>query len=97
MTASFYSALASRVPGLDVNSPEVRVDIPPLNQPAAQFRRTGRGGADRLDRRVPPGDDRQRVCWSLGAAINVVASATARRSPAAAERASVGATVAEPG
>jgi Major Facilitator Superfamily len=34
VTASFYSVLASLVPSLDVNSPQVRSDIPPLNQPA---------------------------------------------------------------
>ena len=34
VTASFYSALAARVPGLDVNSPEVRATFPPLNAPA---------------------------------------------------------------
>lgn len=33
VTASYYSALAARVPGLDVNSPEVRAALPPLNQP----------------------------------------------------------------
>ena len=36
VTASFYSALAARVPGLDVNSSEVRAALPPLNQPAAE-------------------------------------------------------------
>ena len=36
VTASFYSALAARVPGLDVNSPAVRAALPPLNQPAAE-------------------------------------------------------------
>ena len=35
VTASFYSSLASRVPGLDVNSPAVREALPPLNAPAA--------------------------------------------------------------
>jgi MFS family permease len=35
VTASFYAALGSLAPGLDVNSPEVREAIPPLNQPAA--------------------------------------------------------------
>jgi EmrB/QacA subfamily drug resistance transporter len=34
VTASFYSALATRVPGLDVNSAEVRAALPPLNAPA---------------------------------------------------------------
>jgi hypothetical protein len=34
VTASFYSALAARLPGVDVNSAEVRAAIPPLNQPA---------------------------------------------------------------
>jgi hypothetical protein len=34
VTASFYSVLASLVPGLDVNSAAVRTAIPPLNQPA---------------------------------------------------------------
>jgi EmrB/QacA subfamily drug resistance transporter len=34
VTASFYSILATLVPGLDVNSPEVRAAIPPLNAPA---------------------------------------------------------------
>jgi EmrB/QacA subfamily drug resistance transporter len=34
VTASFYAALAARVPGLDVNSPQVREALPPLNAPA---------------------------------------------------------------
>ncbi len=34
VTGSFYSSLAARVPGLDVNSAEVRAAIPPLNLPA---------------------------------------------------------------
>ena len=33
VTASFYSSLAARVPGLDVSSPEVRAAIAPLNRP----------------------------------------------------------------
>ena len=36
VTASFYSALAARVPGIDVNSAEVRAALPPLNQPAPE-------------------------------------------------------------
>jgi hypothetical protein len=35
VTASFYSALAARLPELDTGSAEVRRDIPPLNEPAA--------------------------------------------------------------
>ncbi len=35
VTASFYAALAARVPSLDVNSPQVREALPPLNAPAA--------------------------------------------------------------
>jgi len=35
VTASFYAALAARVPGLDVNSPAVREALPPLNAPAS--------------------------------------------------------------
>ena len=35
VTASFYSTLAMLVPALDVNSAQVREQIPPLNQPAA--------------------------------------------------------------
>jgi EmrB/QacA subfamily drug resistance transporter len=35
VTASFYSTMAARVPGLDVNSAEVRAALPPLNAPAA--------------------------------------------------------------
>lgn len=35
VTASFYSALAARVPGLDVHSADLRAAIPPLNEPAA--------------------------------------------------------------
>lgn len=35
VTASFYSTLATLVPTLDVNSAQVREQIPPLNQPAA--------------------------------------------------------------
>jgi hypothetical protein len=35
VTASFYSALSARVPGLDVNSPQVRSDYAPLNAPPA--------------------------------------------------------------
>lgn len=34
VTASFYAALASRQPGLDVHSAEVRDQFPPLNPPA---------------------------------------------------------------
>jgi len=34
VTASFYAALAVRVPGLDVSSADVRAAIPPLNPPA---------------------------------------------------------------
>ncbi|MDQ3938723.1 MAG: MFS transporter, partial [Chloroflexota bacterium] len=33
ITASFYGSLAARVPELDIGSPQVRHDIPPLNQP----------------------------------------------------------------
>ena len=33
VTASFYAGLANRVPGLDVNSEEVRAQLPPLNAP----------------------------------------------------------------
>ena len=36
VTASFYASLAARVPGLDVNSHEVRSAIPPLNAPAPE-------------------------------------------------------------
>ena len=36
VTASFYSGLAARVPGLDVADPVVRANIPPLNTPAAE-------------------------------------------------------------
>jgi hypothetical protein len=35
VTASFYGALAARVPGLDVNSPQVRSEYAPLNPPPA--------------------------------------------------------------
>lgn len=35
VSASFYGALAARVPDLDVNSAEVRAALPPLNAPAA--------------------------------------------------------------
>ena len=35
VTASFYSALAARIPSLDVSSAAVRAQIPPLNQPDA--------------------------------------------------------------
>jgi EmrB/QacA subfamily drug resistance transporter len=34
LTGAFYASLAAQVPGLDVSSPEVRSDVPPLNQPA---------------------------------------------------------------
>jgi hypothetical protein len=34
VTATFYSSVAARVPGLDVNSPQVRAALPPLNAPA---------------------------------------------------------------
>jgi EmrB/QacA subfamily drug resistance transporter len=34
ITASFYSSLQARQPELDTSSPEVRQQIPPLNQPA---------------------------------------------------------------
>ena len=33
VSATFYSGLASRVPGIDTSSPEIRHDLPPLNQP----------------------------------------------------------------
>ena len=36
VTASFYASLAARLPGLDVNSHEVRAAIPPLNAPAPE-------------------------------------------------------------
>jgi hypothetical protein len=35
ITASFYSGLARRVPGLDASAPEVRARIAPLNPPPA--------------------------------------------------------------
>jgi EmrB/QacA subfamily drug resistance transporter len=34
VTASFYATMATLVPGLDVNSSQVREDIPPINRPA---------------------------------------------------------------
>ncbi len=34
VTASFYASMASLAPSIDVNSSQVREDIPPLNQPA---------------------------------------------------------------
>jgi EmrB/QacA subfamily drug resistance transporter len=34
ISATFYGGLASRVPGLDANSAEIRRDVPPLNVPA---------------------------------------------------------------
>ena len=34
ISATFYGGLASRVPGLDANSADVRRDVPPLNVPA---------------------------------------------------------------
>jgi EmrB/QacA subfamily drug resistance transporter len=34
ITAGFYASLASRVPGLDVNSPQFRDAVSPLNRPA---------------------------------------------------------------
>src|SRR5260370_14096636 len=33
VTAVFYAALASRVPGLDANSPTLRAEVSPLNRP----------------------------------------------------------------
>jgi hypothetical protein len=33
ITGTFYGTLASRVPGLDTSSPEVRHDLAPLNPP----------------------------------------------------------------
>src|SRR5437762_3337757 len=33
VSATFYSGLASRVPGIDTSSPEIRHDLPPLNRP----------------------------------------------------------------
>jgi EmrB/QacA subfamily drug resistance transporter len=33
VTASFYAGLEARVPGLDVSLPEVRSQVPPLNEP----------------------------------------------------------------
>lgn len=35
VTATFYGALADRVPDLDITSPTVRADVPPLNRTAA--------------------------------------------------------------
>jgi EmrB/QacA subfamily drug resistance transporter len=37
VSASFYAALADRAPGLDVDSQQVREQIPPLQQPAASL------------------------------------------------------------
>jgi hypothetical protein len=37
VSASFYGGLADQIPSLDVNSPEVRADIPPLKEPAADL------------------------------------------------------------
>jgi hypothetical protein len=34
ITATFYSSLGARVPGLDPNAADVRATIPPLNRPA---------------------------------------------------------------
>ena len=34
VTASFYSTMATLVPGLDTNSADVRAEIPPINRPA---------------------------------------------------------------
>ena len=34
VTASFYGGLSQQVPSLDVDSPQVRADIPPLKEPA---------------------------------------------------------------
>jgi hypothetical protein len=34
LTANFYSALASRLPGVDVTSPSFRSQVSPLNTPA---------------------------------------------------------------
>ncbi|MEA2623161.1 MAG: hypothetical protein QOH61_2071 [Chloroflexota bacterium] len=36
ISATFYSAIQSRVPGLDTNAPEVRARIQPLNPPAPE-------------------------------------------------------------
>jgi EmrB/QacA subfamily drug resistance transporter len=35
VTGAFYADLSSRVPSLDTNSAQVRMDVPPLNQPDA--------------------------------------------------------------
>ena len=35
VTAVFYSSLASRIPGLDANSPALRAEVSPLNRPTA--------------------------------------------------------------
>jgi EmrB/QacA subfamily drug resistance transporter len=35
VTGAFYSDLASRVPGLDTSSSQIRLQVPPLNQPDA--------------------------------------------------------------
>jgi EmrB/QacA subfamily drug resistance transporter len=37
VSASFYAALSNHAPGLDVNSQQVREQIPPLQQPAASL------------------------------------------------------------
>jgi hypothetical protein len=37
VTASFYGGLSAQVPSLDVDSAQVRTDIPPLKEPAADL------------------------------------------------------------
>src|SRR2546421_10231719 len=35
ISATFYSGLANRVPGIDTSVPEVRHELPPLNRPVS--------------------------------------------------------------
>ncbi len=98
VTASFYSVLASLVPGLDVNSPEVRSDIPPLNQPAETV------PADQVAAAKIASTDAFHLAMIgnalllvVGAGTNFVGISNRQALTGSTSAASVGAPVAEPG
>ena len=45
VTASFYAGLADRAPGMDVNAPEVREHVPPLQEPPSSLTDAQRAAA----------------------------------------------------
>jgi EmrB/QacA subfamily drug resistance transporter len=69
VSASFYSGLASRVPGLDVSDPEVRAAIAPLNPPKSGV------PADQATAAKEASVDAFRIASILSAALLVAGSA----------------------